>query len=129
MIAERLYHFGEKNGIFNSQQAGFRKGRGCEDQISRIIQAIQDGFKERPMKRSVLVLLDFSKAYDTVWREKLLTTMLDTGVPVGILRWVYRFLEDRRAKVKCNGTASKSHRMRQGVPQGTIIHPLPLLHE
>jgi len=32
------------------------------------------------MNRSVLVLLDFSKTYDTVWREKLLTSMFNNNV-------------------------------------------------
>jgi potassium voltage-gated channel Eag-related subfamily H protein 8 len=57
MLNERLYHIAESKGIFNNQQAGFRKLRGCEDQIARVIQAIQDGFEAK--KKSVLVLLDF----------------------------------------------------------------------
>ena len=68
MMAERLYYVGERLGLFSSLQAGFRKGRSCEDQILKITQAIEDGFQNKPMKRSVLLLLDFSKAYDTVHR-------------------------------------------------------------
>ena len=64
MVAERIYHYAEANKIFSPHQAGFRKGRGCEDQITRVIQQIQDGFNNKPMKRSILVLLDFSKAYE-----------------------------------------------------------------
>ena len=79
MVADRLCHYAETNGVFNHQQAGFRKSTGCEDQINRIVQALQNGFNETPMKRSVLVLLDFSKAYDTVWRERLLLKMMDQG--------------------------------------------------
>ena len=66
MVADYLYQYDESNGVFSHQQAGFRKSRGCEDQINRIVQAIQDCFNKTPMKRSVLLLLDFSKAYDTV---------------------------------------------------------------
>ena len=54
MVAERIYHYIESRGIFDHQQVRFRKGRGCEDQAARIIQAIQDGFNYKPMKRSVL---------------------------------------------------------------------------
>ena len=77
MMNDRLYHLAETNGWFNNQQAGFRKGRGCDDQAARIIQAIEDGFQQKPMLRSILVLLDFSKAYDTVWQERLLLSMID----------------------------------------------------
>ena len=67
IIADRLYCIAETNNIFSRFQAGFRKGRSCEDQITQIVQAIKDGFQQRLMQRSVLTLLDFSKAYNTVW--------------------------------------------------------------
>ena len=88
ILADRLYYIAETNNMFSRFQAGFRKGRSCEDQITRVVQAIQDGFQQRPMKRSVLTLLDFSKAYDTVWREKLLLHMLNTGTPSPFIRWI-----------------------------------------
>ena len=80
MVADRLYYSAETRGILNNQQAGFRKGRGSEDQTTKVIQAIQDGSNNKPKERSVLVLLDFSKAYDTVWREKLIISLLEQGV-------------------------------------------------
>ena len=86
--------------MFSPFQTGFRKGRSCEDQITRIVQAIEDRFQQRPMKRSVLTLLDFSKAYDTVWREKLLLHMLNTGIPPTFIRWIRSFLIDRRGRVQ-----------------------------
>ena len=66
IFADRLYYIAETNNIFNRFQAGFHEGRSCEDQIIRVVQAIKDGFQQRPMKRFVMTLLDFSKAYDTV---------------------------------------------------------------
>ena len=76
ILADRLYYITETKNLFSRFQAGFRKGRSREDQITRIVQAIEDGFHQRPMQRSLLTLLDFSKAYDTVWRQKLLLHML-----------------------------------------------------
>ena len=83
ILANRLYYIAETNNMFSRF-----KGRSCEDQITRIVQAIEDGFQQRPMKRSLLTLLDFSKAYDTVWREKLLLHMLNTGTPSPFIRWI-----------------------------------------
>ena len=76
------------------------------------------------MKRSVLVLLDFSQAFDTVWRQRLLTSMLDLGVPASYVRWIYQFLCNRQARVKFNGTTSSSRQLHQGVPQGSVLSPL-----
>ena len=105
----------------------FRKGWSCEDQITRIVQAIEDRFQQRPMKRSVMTLLDFSKPYDTVWREKLLLHMLNTGIPSPFIRWIRSFLDDRRARVQLFNVLSSSRRFLQGLPQGSVLAPLLFL--
>ena len=81
--------------MFSRFQAGFHKGQSCEDHVTQKVQAIEDGFQQCSMKRSVLTLLDFSKAYNTVWREKLLFHMLNTGIPPTFICWICSFLNDR----------------------------------
>ena len=116
ILADRLYYIAKTNNMFSRFQAGFCKGWSCEDQITRIVQATEDGFQQRPMKRSVLTLLDFSKAYDTVWREKLLLHILNTGILSPFIRWVLSFLDDRRARVQIFNVLSSSRHFNQGLP-------------
>ncbi|XP_043194729.1 uncharacterized protein LOC122366479 [Amphibalanus amphitrite] len=52
----------EQRQLLNPNQAGFRKHRSTEDQILRLVQATADGLEER--KRTLLVTVDFSTAYD-----------------------------------------------------------------
>jgi ribonuclease HI len=127
MIANRLIHLAETNGWFSRLQAGFRKTRSCEDQILKITQAIDDAFQSKPMKRSVLVLLDYSRAYDTVWRERLIHCMAEKGVPLTLLRWIASFLQDRQARVRYADTLSKNRFLKQGVPQGAVLSPILFL--
>ena len=108
-------------------QAGFRKGRSCEDQITQIVQAIEDCFQQQPIKCSVLTLLDFSKAYNTVWREKLLLHILDTGIPSTFIRWIRSFFHYRRARVQLFDIFRSSRRCTQGIPQGSVLAPLLFL--
>ena len=125
MHAERIYHLAEKNEWIADIQAGFRKGHSCTDQIIRVCQGIEDGFQQKPtFHRSVLVLLDYSKAYDTVWRERLLLSMADKGVPLRAIRWIHGFLRNRQARVRLNGETSKSKNFKQGLPQGAVLSPL-----
>ena len=107
--------------------AGFCKGRSCEDQISQTVQAIENGFQQCPMKCSVLTLLNFSKAYDTIWREKLLLHMLNTGIPSPFICWIRFFLDDRRAHFQLFNVLSSSRCFTQGLPQGSILAPLLFL--
>ena len=127
ILADRLHYIAETNNLFSRFQAGFRKGRSCEDQITRIVQAIEDGFQQRPMQRSILTLLDFSKAYDTVSREKLLLHMLDTDIPSTFIRWIQSFFNDRRACVQFFNVFSSSQRFTQGLPLGSVLAPLLFL--
>ena len=76
---------------------------------------------------TVMALLDYSKAYDRVWREDLLLTMLDKGVPYQMVKWVRAFLQNRRARVKVKNTLGKSFAIHQGLPQGAVLSVSPLL--
>ena len=127
MFAERLYHLAESNGWFSSLQAGFRRGRSCADQIIRLSQAIEDGFQQNPFHRSVMVLLDYSKAFDTVWRQRLLLSMANKGVPLDYVVWINSFLQNRQARVRLHGATSSNRTFRQGVPQGCVLSPLLFL--
>ena len=42
ILADRLYYIAETNNMFSQFQASFYKGRTCEDQITRIVLAIED---------------------------------------------------------------------------------------
>ena len=129
ILADRFYYIAETSNIFSRFQAGFRKGRSCEDQITRIVQAIEGGFQQRLMKRSVLTLLDFSKAYNPVWREKILLNMLNTGIPSPFINWIRSFLNDRRVRVQLFNIVSSSRCFTQGYLKVPFLpFTLPVLH-
>ena len=127
LVANRLGYMAEARHWICDDQAGFRRMRSCEDQVLRLSQGISDGFQASPPQRTVLALLDYSKAYDTVWREKLFAEMMDKGVPPRYVRWCAAFLRNRLARVRFNGVESKFHLLRQGLPQGAVLSPLLFL--
>jgi hypothetical protein len=96
--------------------------------VIRLSQAISDGFQaKKPPNRTVLAFLDFSKAYDKVWRADLLAMMLRKGVPVRYVRWIQGFLSNRQARVCLNRAYSWTWAMREGMPQGSVLAPLLFL--
>ena len=74
-----------------------------------------------------MVMLDYSKAYDRVWRQELLLEMIEVGVPLQMVRWFRSFLENRTAQVLYNGSYSKRVHLCQGLPQGAVSSPLLFL--
>ena len=127
MIATRLIHIVETNGLLSNAQCGGRKNRCCEDLITRLTQAIDDGFQEKKPKRTVMALFDYSKAFDTVWRERLLIILSEKGIPAKFIRWIAAFLNNRQARVLYGSAMSRSHKIKQGVPQGSVLAPLLFL--
>ena len=77
---------------------GFRRLQGTKDQVLRLTQSISDSFQAKPALRTILALLDFSKAYDRVWREDLLNTLLLKVVSTRMVRWVAGFLNNHPLK-------------------------------
>ena len=123
MVNTRLYHLAEARGIFNHSQAGFRKNRSCEDQLLRMIQDVSDGFQEKKPRRTVMALLDLSRAYDRVWKEDLILTLIDSGVPLKLVRWFNAFLSNRQFRVMFNGSLSRTRWLIHRVPQGAVTSP------
>ncbi len=95
MVHNRLYNLAETRGWLCSERAGFRKLRFCEDQILKITQTISHGFQVAKPQRSLMALLDFSKAFDRVWREELLPPASPKGLPIPFARWLRDFLSNR----------------------------------
>ena len=74
-----------------------------------------------------MTLFDFSKAYDTAWREKLLLHMLDAGFTRTFIRWIRSFFNDRRARVQLFNIFSSSRCFTRGLLRGSALAPLLFL--
>ncbi len=70
---------------------------------------------------------DVSKAFGRVWREELMFAASPKGLPIPFVRWLRDFLSNRTARVQINGERGDSAPLRQGLPQGAVLSPLPFL--
>ena len=88
-------------------------------------QMVHDGLQEK--KRTVMVLIDFSKAFDTVWKAGLIKKMIKMKIPTQYTSWINALLTDRQAQVRYGCSTSRFRRMLNGVPQGSVLSPLLFL--
>ncbi|GFU51738.1 putative RNA-directed DNA polymerase from transposon BS [Trichonephila clavipes] len=70
---------------------------------------------------TVAVFLDLSKAFDRVWRNKLIIKLFNT---FGIRDRALKFSTFERFRVRFRDSLSKTFRLSQGVPQGSVLSPL-----
>ena len=122
-MQHRLQHWLERAGKLNRNQAGFRKGHSTMDQLARVTQTIFDGFESKKPQRAVLVLLDYARAYDRVWRDALYAKIGRMGVPGCVASWIRALLSDRRARVRWGTSASRWRVFQEGLPQGSVLAP------
>ncbi|GFT70682.1 putative RNA-directed DNA polymerase from transposon BS [Nephila pilipes] len=80
----------------------------------------------KPHRKTMAVFLDLSAVFDHVWRQKLVHICYNTGIKDNAFIWK-DFLRDRKFSGIFNGLLSKSHKLRAGVSQGSVLSPLLFL--
>ena len=74
------------------------------------------------------LFLDFSKAFDTINHDTLLSKLYSYGIVRGNpLRWLENYLYNRNQVVKIGDTISSSQTIICGIPQGSTLGPLLFL--
>ena len=69
IVHKRMVEVVEEKGLVAEEQGGFRRGRGCRDQVLTIMLLGQ--IKARSRRGIFATFIDFRKAYDRVDRNKL----------------------------------------------------------
>ena len=77
--------------------------------------------------KSLVLVLDFSKAFDTVPHKRLLQKLEFYGIQGEILSWIRSFLSARTQSVVVEGCRSPEDKVLSGVPKGTVFGPLLFL--
>ena len=117
----------EDHEILTDLQHGFRSGRSCETQLITTFHDIASAYKKG--SQIDIAVLDFSKAFDTVPHDGLLSKLKHYGIDDKIWLWISNFLKQRKQRVVVDGIQSDLVTVDSGVPQGTVLGPiLFLLH-
>lgn len=104
------------------EQAGFRPGRSCCEQIFTLRQIIEKALMwQVPV---VINFIDFRKAFDSVHRESLWKIMQSYGIPEKIIGIVKSFYDNSRCAIRCGGEVGEWFRIVTGVRQGCVLSPL-----
>jgi hypothetical protein len=87
-----------KNDWLYESQHGFRPGYSCESQVITVCQDIVDSMDNGD--RINAIVIDFSKAFDLVPYDRLLTKIAISGVDSKVVAWVREFLWVARRQPK-----------------------------
>lgn len=119
---KRLQNFLQATKFFSANQYGFRKNHNTVDAVAQVVGAALNGFNKS--KNTVAVLLDISKAFDTIDHTILLRKLEYSGVRGLPQTWFRSYLSNRKQLVSINGETSNLRGISTGIPQGSILGPL-----
>ena len=125
LMKKHLISFLETNKIISNNQFGFRKNISTFDALNNITKEL---FMALDNKLSAIcIMIDFSKAFDTVRHDILLKKLEIYGIRGIVLNWFASYLKGRSQSVKYNDFTSDKMNITYGVPQGSILGPILFL--
>lgn len=127
VVCIQLIKYLEEHNILPQLQSGFRRGHSTStallDVVDNLLLAQDQGMC------SVLVLLDFSRAFDSINISLLLSKLAFYGFTSNSIKWFENYLSNRRQCVElrmADGSSVRSawQSVPRGVPQGSILGPI-----
>ena len=122
LIYNRMNTFFEKHNIIKETQFGFRKGHSTDLAVSKFYEDTLLSLDNNIS--TCAILLDLSKAFDSVSRDILLFKLYNYGIRGNIYELIKSYLQERKQFIQYNDKKSKLIPTKVGVPQGSILSPL-----
>ncbi|RVE51257.1 hypothetical protein evm_004061 [Chilo suppressalis] len=127
VVCAQLIEYLNANNILPKRQSGFRTGLSTATALLDVVDDILAG--QDADKGTMLVLLDFSRAFDTIDTDLLLAKLKYYGFNDSAVRWFSSYLSGRSQMVEVLSKSgikkySATSPVYRGVPQGSILGPI-----
>ena len=107
------------DGKLREEQAGFRQGRGCIDQIFTLRNIIEQCTEWQ--RELYINFVDFEKAFDSIHRNSLWKILRYYGIPLEIVSIIQCFYNNFTCRV---GNSQNNFQVLSGVRQGCVMSAL-----
>ncbi|RXN04778.1 endonuclease-reverse transcriptase [Labeo rohita] len=117
VIIQRISDAVDKS--LRNEQAGFRRGRGCTDQIFALRNIIEQCTEWQ--RQLYINFVDFEKAFDSIHRDSLWRILRAYGIPDQIVELIKSFYTNFSCSV---GNSDVRFKVKTGVRQGCVMSAL-----
>lgn len=123
VVSKQIQHHLGQNRLLSAKQSGFRPSRSTTTALLDITEDIRAGLDKGQV--NVMVLLDFSKAFDSVNHSLLIEKLSSLlGFSSSACSLIHSYLNERSQFVEQHDDSSSLSHLARGVPQGSVLGPL-----
>lgn len=119
IISRRIRWYLEAHNILAPLQFGFRESHSTMDYLINVEAEICEAFLNK--SHVIAVAIDIEKAYEMVWKHRVLKIIENLNLKGNILAFIKNFLSNRSIRVRINKTLSKPVQIENGLPQGSVL--------
>ena len=123
LVSSQVSSYLNSHNLYNTCQSAYRPGHSTE---TALLKVVDDLFlSHNKGKISVLALLEFSSAIDTIDHPILVHRRhADFGFTDAVLQWFSSYLTDRTHYISLSNHCSAFDPVHSGVPQGSVLGPM-----
>ena len=122
-VGERLYVWAEENGVIPEAQAGFRRGRGCRDNIF-VLQALIGLKLQFPKGKLFCAFVDYRDAFGSLPHEIIWYVLSRLGIRGNILDVLVSLYDAAKVAIRTTEGTTEFFDVCRGILQGDSCSPL-----
>ena len=122
-VAAQLTDYLDEHNLHSPMQSAYRQFHSTETALLRVQNDLLRAVDQH--QEAVLILLDFSAAFDTINHQILINRLRDRyGIIGTALDWFRSYLQGRVQAIRIGNVLSDEYNIEHGVPQGSVLGPL-----
>ena len=122
IVVRQIVNFTNERGLLPKMQSGFRKDYSTCTALTNLFAELFDARDEGLY--SIIVMLDFKQAFDSVSPELLVAMLHYLGFDEGATDWIESYSCERVQVTKIGSETSRPLVKRRGVAQGSGVGPI-----
>ena len=123
LVFSQVSSYLNSHNLCNTCQSAYSPGHSTEEALLKVVNDLFISLSKGNI--SVLALLDFSSAFDTIDNPILVHCLhTDFGFTDAVFQWFSSYLTDRTHCVSLSSHCSAFAPEHSGVPQGSVLDPI-----
>ena len=123
LVLSQVFSYLNSHNLYNTCQSAYRPGHSTETALLKVVNDLFLSLNKGNI--SVLALLDFSSAFDTIDHTILVHRLhTDFGFTDTVLQWFSSYLTDRTHYIYLSNHCSALAPVHSGAPQGSVLGPI-----